>query len=62
MTQPNRIPLPTLSRSLSARILVLTMTFVMIGEVLIYVPSISRYRLVYLEERLAEAHRATLAL
>ena len=62
MTEPKRIPLPTLSRSLSARLLVLTMTFVMIGEVLIYVPSISRYRLVYLEARLAAAHQATLAL
>ena len=62
MALPNRIPLPKLTRSLSARLLLLTMTFVMIGEVLIYVPSISRYRLVYLEERLAAAHQATLAL
>lgn len=38
------------------------MTFVMIGEVPIYVPSISRYRLVYLEERLTAVHQATLAL
>lgn len=62
MTEPKRIPLPKLTRSVSARLLVRTMTFVMIGEVLIYVPSISRYRLVYLEERLAAAHQATLAL
>jgi hypothetical protein len=62
MAEPNRIPLPKLTRSLSARLLVLTMTFVMVGEVLIYVPSISRYRLVYLEERLAAAHQAALAL
>ena len=54
--------MPPLTRSLSARLLVLTIIFVMIGEVLIYVPSISRYRLVYLQERLAAAHEATLAL
>ena len=57
-----KIPMPGPGRSLSARLLVLTMAFVMLGEVLIYVPSISRYRLVYLEERLAAAHEATLAL
>ena len=54
--------MPSLTRGLSARLLVLTISFVMIGEVLIYVPSISRYRLVYLEERLAAAYEATLAL
>ncbi len=54
--------MPGLMRSLSARVLVLTIAFVMLGEVLIYVPSVSRYRLVYLEERLAAAHEATLAL
>ncbi len=54
--------MPRLTRSLSARLLVLTIAFVMVGEVLIYVPSVSRYRLVYLEERLAAAHEATLAL
>jgi signal transduction histidine kinase len=54
--------LPAVTRSLSARLLVLTMGFVMLGEVLIYVPSVSRYRLVYLQERLAASHEATLAL
>ncbi len=57
-----KVPMPPLTRSLSARLLLLTIIFVMIGEVLIYVPSVSRYRLVYLQERLAAAHEATLAL
>ncbi len=54
--------LPSILRSLSARLLVLTIFFVMLSEVLIYAPSIGRYRKVYLEERLADAHLATLAL
>ena len=62
MQTPKKIPMPRLARSLSARLLVLTVAFVMLSEVLIYVPSISRYRLVYLQERLAAAHEATLAL
>ena len=53
---------PALHRSLSARLLVLTMAFVLISEVLIYVPSIARFRRVYLEERIAAAHLATLSL
>ncbi|MFQ5983938.1 MAG: PAS domain-containing sensor histidine kinase [Alphaproteobacteria bacterium] len=57
-----KITLPPLTRSLSARLLVLTVAFVMVGEVLIYVPSIARYRLVYLEERLAAGHQASLAV
>ncbi len=40
---------PPLLKSLSARLLVLTAFFVMLSEVLIYVPSIARFRLVYLE-------------
>lgn len=38
------------------------MAFVLLGEILIYVPSISRFRKVYLEERIASAHLATLSL
>ncbi len=60
MTSHLRLPNPT--RSLSARLLVLTMAFVLLGEILIYVPSISRFRKVYLEERIAAAHLATLSL
>lgn len=60
MTKPLRTPSPI--RSLSARLLLLTMTFVLLGEILIYVPSISRFRKVYIEERIAAGHLATLSL
>jgi len=60
---PNRkLRLPWMVRSLSARLLVLTIFFVMLAEVFIYAPSVARYRKVYLEDRLADAHLATLAL
>ncbi len=49
-------------KSLSGRLLLLSALFVLLGEVLIYVPSIARFRLVFLEERLAAGHIATLAL
>ncbi len=53
---------PTAASSLSARLLVLTIFFVMLAEFLIYTPSISRFRKVYLEETVATAHLAILAL
>lgn len=49
-------------RSLSARLLVLTIGFVMLGEVLIYAPSVAQFRMSYLEERISNAHLATLTL
>jgi len=57
-----KLRLPPLVRSLSARLLVLTVFFVMLIEVFVYAPSIARYRKVYLEERISDAHLATLAL
>ncbi len=54
--------LPTIASGLSARLLLLTVGFVMLAEVLIYAPSIGRFRLVFLEERLAAGHLAILAL
>src|ERR1700686_1652126 len=48
--------------SLSARLLVLTIFFVMLSEVLIFVPSVARFRMTYFENRLAAGHLATLAL
>lgn len=54
--------LPGFGRGLSARLLVLTVCFVMLSEVLIYAPSIARFRLTWLEERLANAYLAMLAL
>jgi signal transduction histidine kinase len=60
---PERSPVLTpLVRSLSARLLLLTVSFVMLGEVLIFVPSVARFRLNYLENKVAAAHLAGLAL
>jgi len=47
---------------LSARLLVLTVLFVMIAEVLIYVPSIANFRLTWLNDKLAAAQIAALVL
>ena len=49
-------------RSLSARLLVLTIFFVMLSEVLIFGPSVARFRVSWLTERLGSAHLAILAL
>jgi signal transduction histidine kinase len=54
--------LPSFGRGLSARLLVLTVCFVMVSEVLIYAPSIARFRDDWLSERLATAYLAILAL
>src|SRR5262250_1760177 len=47
---------------LSGKLLVLTILFVMMAEVLIYVPSIANFRLSWLNDRLAAAHTAALVL
>ncbi|TMJ02956.1 MAG: HAMP domain-containing histidine kinase [Alphaproteobacteria bacterium] len=49
-------------RSLSARLLVLTVFFVMLSEVFIFVPSVARFRMTYFDNHLAAAHLASLAL
>jgi signal transduction histidine kinase len=49
-------------RSLSSRLLVLTVFFVMVAEVLIFVPSTARFRVTWLTEKLALGHLAILAL
>ncbi len=54
--------MPSLARSLSARLLALTVLFVMLSEVLIFAPSAGRFRLSYLEERSAAGYTAILAL
>jgi signal transduction histidine kinase len=51
-----------LLRSLSARLLILTIFFVMVSEVMIFVPSVARFRMTYFENRLAAGHIATLAI
>ena len=48
--------------SLSGRFLILTTIFVMLAEVLIFVPSIARFREEYLQNRLERAQIASLAL
>ncbi|QFT92899.1 putative sensor histidine kinase TcrY [Roseovarius sp. THAF9] len=49
-------------KSLSGRFLILTVVFVMLAEILIFVPSIARYREDFLMDRLERAQIASLAL
>ncbi|MEN6542416.1 HAMP domain-containing sensor histidine kinase [Parvibaculum sp.] len=51
-----------LAQSLSRRLLVLTILFVMLSEVLIFVPSIANFRKTWLEQNLGAAQIAALAL
>jgi signal transduction histidine kinase len=51
-----------LLRSLSARLLVLTIFFVLVSELLIFVPSVAQFRMTYLEDKLSGAALALLAL
>ena len=46
--------------TLSGRFLILTIVFVMLAEVLIFVPSVSRFRQDYISTRLDLAQLATL--
>ncbi|WP_371157684.1 sensor histidine kinase [Jannaschia sp. 2305UL9-9] len=48
--------------SLSGRFLILTIVFVMLAEVLIFLPSIARYRVEFLTNRMERAQIAALAL
>jgi signal transduction histidine kinase len=51
-----------LIRSLSGRLLIVTMLAVMVIEALIFAPSVARFRLDYLQERLRMAELASLAI
>ena len=53
---------PGLQRSMSSKLLVLTILFVMIAEVLIFTPSVARYRQAWLAEKAASGHLAALSL
>lgn len=53
---------PAPFRGLSMRLLVLTVFFVMLAEVLIFVPSVARFRVTVLEDRLAAALLALTAV
>jgi signal transduction histidine kinase len=57
-----RIARPFVPRGLSARLLVLTISVVMLSEVLIFVPSIASYRKEILLQRLDSAQIAALAM
>jgi hypothetical protein len=46
---------------LSAKLLLLTLLFVMLAEVLIFVPSVANYRISWLSDRLTAARLAALA-
>jgi signal transduction histidine kinase len=61
-TKPERTRFCLGRLGLSGKLLVLTILFVMIAEVLIYVPSIANFRLNWLNDRLAAAHTAALVL
>src|SRR3954468_8158930 len=56
--QPGR----SLRFGLSGKLLLLTILFVMIAEVLIYVPSIANFRLNWLSDRLAVARTVSIVL
>ncbi|MFO1113579.1 MAG: HAMP domain-containing sensor histidine kinase [Rhodospirillales bacterium] len=47
---------------LSGRLLALTVCFVMVAEIMIYLPSVARFRDAYLSEQVVKAHLAALAL
>lgn len=49
-------------RGLSGKVLLLTIVFVMLGEVLIFVPSIANFRVTWLKSRVAQAEIAALAV
>lgn len=60
--RPDPIAMPPATRRLGTRLLAITVGLVLLGEVLIYVPSIARFRVQYLAEKLAAAHLATAVL
>jgi signal transduction histidine kinase len=65
MTERPAAASPTRARprlGLSGKLLVLTLAFVMIAEVLIYVPSVANFRLNYLNDKISRAYTAALVL
>jgi len=53
---------PGLWQGLSGKVLLLTILFVMMGEVLIFLPSLANFRLTWLQNRVAQAEIAALAV
>jgi signal transduction histidine kinase len=62
ITQQQQTGERTVRFGLSGKLLVLTVLFAMVAEILIYVPSIANFRLNWLNDRLAAAHTAALVL
>lgn len=56
------VPSSSWRHGLSLRLLALTALFVMVAEVLIFAPSVGRFRLSFLQQRLADVHLALLAV
>ncbi|MEQ8389209.1 MAG: HAMP domain-containing sensor histidine kinase [Alphaproteobacteria bacterium] len=61
-TVQHRKSRPGLAPGLSSRLLILTILFVMLGEFLIYAPSMANFWKTYLDEKLQTGHLAALAL
>jgi signal transduction histidine kinase len=55
-------PPPSRGMGLSGKLLILTGIFVMVAEILIFLPSIANYRMSWLDDRLASARTAALVL
>jgi len=65
--RPANPPLPAahavpLARGLSAKLLLLTVAFVLLAEVLIFLPSVASYRMAWLKERLGTAAAVSVVL
>ncbi len=56
------LKLPPWAKSLSARLLVLTVSFVMLAEVFVFAPSVARFRIDWLKAHLDSGYLAALAL
>jgi signal transduction histidine kinase len=54
------LPAPRIRFGLSAKLLVLTVLFVMLAEICIFVPSVANFRLTWLDNKLSAAHTAAL--
>ena len=59
--QKRRAERPKPFRGLSAKLLALIIAFVLLGEVLIFLPSIANFRIQWLKGRVAQAEIAALA-
>jgi hypothetical protein len=62
MSKPDPLPGAFPWQGLSGKVLALVVLFVMIGEVMIFLPSVASYRLNWLESRVKMAEIAALAV